>query len=129
LSEVISFIGPISGDAKRSAFFDADLFILPTHSESFGMVIAEALAHGLPVLTTTGAPWPILPQHGCGWWTDATVEGIAEGLKQATTQNSKSLQAMGAKGRQLIQAKFGWEKVADRFLALYNGLGNNRHFE
>ena len=77
LSEIVSFVGPIDGQRKQSAFFNADLFVLPTYSESFGMVIAEALAHGLPVLTTTGAPWSMLPQRGCGWWVDPTVDGIA----------------------------------------------------
>jgi hypothetical protein len=57
LSEVVSFIGPVYGSAKRSALFNADLLVLPSHSESFGMVVAEALAHGLPVLTTTATPW------------------------------------------------------------------------
>ena len=67
LGEVVSFTGPIEPEMKKSAFFDADLFVLPTHSESFGMVVAEALAHGVPVLTTTAAPWSILRERGCGW--------------------------------------------------------------
>ena len=80
---------------KTSAFLDADLFVLPTHSESFGMVVAEALAHGLPVLTTTAAPWSILRERGCGWWVDATVDGIAEGLRQATSLDSETLRVDG----------------------------------
>ena len=75
LDDVVSFVGPLDGRAKQEVFFDADLFVLPTHSENFGMAIGEALAHGLPVLTTTGAPWSMLPQRGCGWWVEPTVEG------------------------------------------------------
>ena len=67
LDGVVSFIGPIAGQTKQSAFFEADLFVLPTYSENFGVAVAEALAHGLPVLTTTGAPWSMLPARGCGW--------------------------------------------------------------
>lgn len=119
LGEVVSFTGPIGHQIKKSAFFDADLFVLPTHSESFGIVVAEALAHGLPVLTTTGAPWSILPERGCGWWVDATVDGIAEGLRQATILDPETLQAMGAKGRALVIAEFGWKRVADRILSTY----------
>jgi glycosyltransferase involved in cell wall biosynthesis len=85
LGEVVFFVGPIEAEKKESAFSNADLFVLPTHSENFGIVVAEALAHGLPVLTTTGAPWSTLAERGCGWWVDATVEGIAEGLRQATS--------------------------------------------
>jgi len=122
LGEVISFTGPVGHQMKKSAFFDSDLFVLPTHSESFGMVVAEALAHGLPVLTTTGTPWSILPESGCGWWVDATVDGIAEGLRQATILDPETLQAMGAKGRALVTAKFGWKRVADLMLSTYEGI-------
>jgi glycosyltransferase involved in cell wall biosynthesis len=122
LGEVVSFTGPLTDRMKKSAFFDADLFVLPTLSESFGLVVAEALAHSLPVLTTTGAPWSILPESGCGWWVDATVDGIAEGLRQATSLDSATLQAMGAKGRALVSARFGWKGVAERLLSTYEGV-------
>ena len=102
LSEVVSFLGPLDGPRKRSALFDANLLVLPTHSENFGMVVAEALAHGLPVLTTTGTPWSILPERDCGWWVEATVDGIAEGLSQATSRDTRNLQEMGARGRDLM---------------------------
>jgi glycosyltransferase involved in cell wall biosynthesis len=119
LGQVVSFTGPLGPGTKKSAFFDADLFVLPTHSESFGMVVAEALAHGLPVLTTTGAPWSILPESGCGWWVDPTVDGVAEGLRQATDLDPEILRSMGGKGRGLVSTKFGWNRVADLVLSTY----------
>jgi len=122
LGEVISFVGPLESQAKASAFFDADLFVLPSHSESFGMVIAEALAHGLPVLTTTGTPWSMLPQRGCGWWVDSTVDGIAQGLRQSTALDSSALHAMGAKGREWVATEFGWERIAKQFVTIYENL-------
>jgi glycosyltransferase involved in cell wall biosynthesis len=125
LCEMISLAGPVYGEAKRSAFFDADLFIFPTHSENFGMAIAEALAHGLPVLTTTGAPWSMLPERGCGWWVDTTVDGIVKGLRQATAQHSEALAAMGASGRAWVAAEFGWARVAKKFVATYESILSN----
>jgi glycosyltransferase involved in cell wall biosynthesis len=125
LCEMISLADPVYGDAKRSAFFDADLFIFPTHSENFGMAIAEALAHGLPVLTTTGTPWSMLPERGCGWCVDTTVDGIAEGLRQATMQDSETLAAMGARGRAWVAAEFEWVHVAKRFVATYKSILSN----
>jgi len=122
LGQVVSFTGPLGYGMKKSAFFDAELFVLPTHSESFGIVVAEALAHGLPVLTTTGAPWSILRESGCGWWVDATVDGITEGLRQATTLDPETLWSMGAKGRALVIAEFGWKRIADRILSTYRGI-------
>jgi glycosyltransferase involved in cell wall biosynthesis len=119
LGEVISFTGPIEPRMKKSAFFDAELLVLPSHSESFGVVVAEALAHGLPVLTTTKTPWSILAQRECGWWVEATVDGISEGLRQATDLEPEARRAMGAKGRALAIEQFGWECVAERILAMY----------
>jgi len=119
LNGVVSFVGPLDAEAKRSAFLEANLFILPTHSESFGMVIGEALGHGLPVLTTIGAPWPMLRQRGCGWSMDPTVDGIAEGLREATSLDPRTLHSMGEKGREFAAAEFGWEHVAEQFAAMY----------
>ena len=119
LGEVVSFTGPIEPHKRTSAFLDADLFVLPTHSESFGMVVAEALAHSLPVLTTTAAPWSILRDRGCGWSVDATVDGITEGLRQATSLDTEALRAMGKKGRSLVVEKFSWKSISDLMLSTY----------
>jgi glycosyltransferase involved in cell wall biosynthesis len=119
LNDVISFLGELDAGTKHAVLFGAGFFVLPTHSESFGMAVAEALAHGLPVLTTRGAPWPMLPDRGCGWWVDATVDGIAEGLRLATSLDNASLRQMGAKGREFVAAEFGWRPIARQFVTLY----------
>jgi len=122
LSEAVSFVGRLDGEEKESAFFSADLFVLPSYSESFGMVVAEALAHGLPVLTTTGAPWSVLRESGCGWWVDPTVAGIAEGLREATVQDSGTLAAMGERGRRVVSTSFGWQRVGEMMISAYEDM-------
>ena len=122
LSEIVSFLGPVDGPRKQAAFLEADLFVLPTRSESFGMAIAEALAHGLPVLTTTAAPWPMLVEHDCGWWVEPTVDGIVEGLRDATSRDPSALCTMGMKGRALVATEFRWERVAKEFVSTYEAL-------
>lgn len=122
LADVVSFAGPLEGAAKQAAFLGADLFVLATHSESFGMAIAEAMAHGVPVLTTKAAPWPDLSPRGCGWWVDDAVDGFAEALREATALDSATLRAMGSRGRQWMEEQFGWAGVARQFIALYQEL-------
>ena len=119
LSEVVSFTGPIEPQMKSAAFFDANLLVLPTLSESFGMVVAEALAHSLPVLTTTAAPWSILQECGCGWSVDPSVDGVAEGLRHATALDCAALRNMGTNGRVLVEQKFNWKTIAGLMLAAY----------
>lgn len=119
LKQIISFMGPLQGEAKEAALFGADLFILPSHSESFGMAIAEALAHGLPVLTTVGAPWPALIERLMGWRTPISIDGLAAGLAEATSLDTPVLRGMGQRGRDFVTAEFGWHHVARQFLATY----------
>jgi glycosyltransferase involved in cell wall biosynthesis len=121
LTDSISFPGPVAGAVKAALLAGADLFVLPSHSESFGMALAEALAHGAPVLTTTAVPWPQLETRQCGWRTAPTVDGLAEGLRVATARDRATLEAMGAAGRALA-AEYGWPRTADTFVALYESL-------
>jgi glycosyltransferase involved in cell wall biosynthesis len=122
LSQTVHFSGPLDGAAKERAFLNADLFVLPSFSESFGMAIGEALAHGLPVLTTTGAPWPMIAQRGCGWSVAPTVDGITDGLRRAIALDPARLAAMGETGRDLVRSDFAWPNVAKQFLQTYESL-------
>ncbi|HEX3406965.1 MAG TPA: glycosyltransferase [Caulobacteraceae bacterium] len=126
LGDVVSFPGPVAGEAKAALLQGADLFVLPSHSESFGMALAEALSHGAPVLTTTAVPWPALETRQCGWRAPPTVEGLAEGLRVATGRDRSTLRAMGAAGRELIAAEYGWPRIASAFVALYEDLARSR---
>ena len=100
------FLGPIEDDRKWSVYREADLFVLPSQSENFGIVIAEALACGVPALTTRGTPWQELALHGCGWWIDLGVEPLSLALREATSLPPSELREMGRRGRKLIEAKY-----------------------
>ena len=118
LDGAVSFTGLVNPVLKDFVFSNAQLFILPSYSESFGMAVAEALAHGLPVLTTTGTPWSALREGGCGWWVPPTVEGIAEGLRVATSLSRGELRQMGTKGVALAK-QFCWKSIAYQLVSKY----------
>ena len=122
LAETWEFCGEIDDREKWGAYRQADLFILPTHSENFGMVVAEALASGVPVITTRGCPWEGLPAHGCGWWVEPTAEGLEAALQEACSQTDEVLCSMGQRGRQWMESEFGSKMIAQRMTALYEAV-------
>lgn len=118
----VEFPGPLYGDAKTSAYFTADLFVLPTHSENFGMVVAEALAHGCPAVVSRGAPWPELESEGCGWWVDNSVPTLATTLDVAMRLPPDQLLAMGMRGRAWMERDFGWTAIGQKMDMAYRWL-------
>lgn len=106
-----SFPGLVTGEQKERCFAEADVFVLPTYSENFGIAVAEALARGIPVITTTGAPWRELETHRCGWWVKPGVEGVARAVATALATPSATLQEMGARGKVLIEEKYSWARI------------------
>lgn len=122
LSNRVIFVGSLHGAEKRDAFAAADVFVLPTHSENFGIVIAEALGAGVPVITTRGAPWVDLQTYKCGWWVHVSIDAIGEALLEATQCPKAELVTMGQRGRMLVSEKYSWPKVAEQSLQLYKWL-------
>lgn len=113
------FTGPVKGAEKWKLYQGADLFVLPTHSENFGIVVAEALSCGVPAITTRGAPWSDLVDHNCGWWIEVGVDPLVEALAQATRMSAADRSAMGGRGRELVDRKYTWSQVALALESVY----------
>jgi glycosyltransferase involved in cell wall biosynthesis len=122
VSDSISFSGSVVGGAKERQLAASDLFILPTMSENFGLVVAEALAHGVPVVTTHGAPWQELEEYRCGWWTAIGVAPLCEAIREATSMPGEELATMGRRGRILIGERYSWKVVAPQMIDVYRWL-------
>ena len=119
LSDEIQFIGPKYGPEKIDEYQNADLFVLPTHSENFGMVIAEALASGLPVITTKGTPWGEIITHNCGWWIDVGINELTSALEDALVKPQTALYQLGENGIDLIYKKYSLQRVSSEMKKLY----------
>lgn len=117
--ERVDLSGPLYGAARTQAYRSADLFVLPSHSENFGMVVAEALAHGCPVVASKGTPWEDVERQGCGWWTHNEVETLEATLDHAMRLPRATLKQMGSRGRAWMQRDFGWDSVAAKMEAAY----------
>jgi glycosyltransferase involved in cell wall biosynthesis len=122
LEPVVSFNGPAFQEKRWGHYLNADLFVLPTVSENFGIAIAEALASAVPVITTRAAPWEDLVRHQCGWWIDLGLDHLVQALREATRTSPAELKQMGQRGRTLVKEKYCWSCVAQEMMALYQWL-------
>ncbi len=118
----VKFVGVLYGEAKWSAYRDAELFVLPTHSENFGMTVAEALAVGTPAIVTKVAPWQGLQTHSAGWWIDNGVEALVACLMQAMAQSPDELARRGNSGREWMIRDFAWHMVGEKTRRTYQWL-------
>ncbi|MGL4541032.1 MAG: glycosyltransferase, partial [Polymorphobacter sp.] len=119
LRDSVDFHGAVADGDKAAVFASAALFVLPSHSENFGIVVAEALAAGLPVVATRGAPWDGLRGHRAGWWVDPTPAALAGAIGSALALPAAERRAMGERGHAWVAAAFGWEGIAAATARLY----------
>ena len=125
LSEVVIFVGGVYGAEKVSLLQSADFFVLPTYSENFGIVVAEALACGTPVITTHGTPWKELEDFACGWYVQVGLGALEKHLQKAISAPEEDLKIMGLHGRKLVENKFTVQAVAQKFLGIYKTLAKH----
>jgi glycosyltransferase involved in cell wall biosynthesis len=124
LDEKIQFLGHIEGREKETAFRTSDVCVVPSFIENYGIVVAEALANGLPVIASTGTPWRVIAEQGCGLWVENSPPQLARAIRDIQNCN---LAEMGAKGRELISSHYSWDDVAARMHDSYRYLLEKRH--
>lgn len=122
VSDIIQFLGPVYGDEKWKLYQESDVFVLPTITENFGIVVAEALACGTPVITTKGAPWEDINTYHCGWWVEVGKAPLKEALHSYINSSSEELEVMGKNGHRLIVNKYSSLAVAHQFIEMYKDL-------
>jgi glycosyltransferase involved in cell wall biosynthesis len=120
LGDSVQFVGPVDGDAREQLLARADVLVLPSPSENFGLVVPEALMRGVPVIATEGAPWSSLRDERCGWWIPVGVEPLADTFKDALSRSPADLRAMGDRGRRMARDRFAWATVVTSMRALYD---------
>lgn len=131
IDKSVEILAPVFGQAKVKLYQESSLFCLPSYSENFGMVIAEAMSCGVPVLTTTNCPWTLLNDTGTGWCINLSVDNLESTLRSALSQSPEHLYEMGQRASRLVYERYNYHNVALRTIELYKwilGAANKPNF-
>jgi glycosyltransferase involved in cell wall biosynthesis len=122
----VLLVGMVQGSKKSSLLKRADVFVLPSYSENFGIVVVEALACGTPVVTTTGTPWEELNAVDAGRWTPPTKDEIGHALRELLSMSQSRREQMGRRGAALIREHYTWDQAARKFLTVCDCVLNGK---
>jgi glycosyltransferase involved in cell wall biosynthesis len=115
----ISFLKPIYSQKKKNLLFaNYDFLVLPTYNENFGMVILEALARGLPVLTNHNAPWRDIKVFNAGWFIGENYEDLLSCLKRIFKTNIKTFRNKSFNAITLSK-NYSWNRLAKDYVNIY----------
>ena len=119
IADRITWPGMLQGDLKWGAFYAAEVFVLPSHQENFGLVVAEALACGKPVLISNKVNiWGEIKEEGAGLVSDDTQAGTDELLNHWLTMDATEFAAMQAKTISCFEKRFHVQRGAERLLEI-----------
>jgi glycosyltransferase involved in cell wall biosynthesis len=108
----------VTGSDKWALLRDADVFVQCSDSESFGLVVVEALAAGVPVVVTRTCPWPEVVSHGCGFWVEQTAPAIAGAIASLIADPARRLR-MSERATAFARERYSWDIVAKVMVQLY----------
>jgi glycosyltransferase involved in cell wall biosynthesis len=120
----VIFTDFLSGKEKEKALQSLSYLAVPSDFENFGMVVPEALIHGIPVIASKGTPWEELNTHNCGWWVDNDVDTLTETIQKAMNLPEDIRIAMGKRGKELIKNNYSVEVVSKKMIQLYSWILN-----
>jgi len=127
VAERIRLTGFLDRTGVRKVLAAADLWVLPSYSESFGIAVVEAMAAGLPVLITNKVNiWRTVQEARAGLVTRADGASVADGMLRLARLSSTERSSMGERGRELCRTSFSWEAAARELTTLYASIAERR---
>ena len=118
LHSSVIILGPLVGEDLENIYKNSKIFVLPTYSENFGLVVAEALSYGLPSITTKGAPWSILKKENAGWWCEPNIDELIKIFLQISKLRDKDYKLMSNNASR-ISKDFNWDLISLSYVKLY----------
>jgi glycosyltransferase involved in cell wall biosynthesis len=121
LESSVSVVGEVTGTTKWELISGSAFFILPSFNENFGIAIAEALACGVPVITTKTTPWECVAEKQAGWWIEHEHEALVKAINEAVKLPSEDWQRRSIAATS-IGRSFQWTDVAGKIMAFYESI-------
>jgi glycosyltransferase involved in cell wall biosynthesis len=122
LQDAVHFVGPLQGVDVVQAYVDADVFALPSYTESFGMTVAEAMACALPVVISDQVKIHAeIALAGAGLVTRCDVDEVASALVNLLC-DTEGRRNMGEAGRRLVQEKYAWPGIVGALTREYEAI-------
>jgi glycosyltransferase involved in cell wall biosynthesis len=114
--------GFVQGELKLGLLQDADLFVLPSYYENFGIAVAEAMAVGTPVVISDRVHiWQEIAAASAGWITSCEVATLTAAILEAL-QSSGIRKQRGENARRLVQEKYSWSAIALQTIQAYQDI-------
>lgn len=126
LCERVILTGMITGDVKRAALADADVFVLPSYQENFGIAVVEALAAGTPVIISDQVNiHHVITSEGVGAVVPTDIKPLSEAMARMLADHEGRAQA-AAKARPFVKRHYDWIEIARRWSERYAALAEGR---
>ena len=115
----VVFRGYVEGREKSELLASATAVVLCSRSENFGIVVAEALAAGTPVIVTTTTPWSMVEAKGVGWYVHDSVPAIAEAMRAALNLSYDERCDISRRAKEWMREDYSWSSVAVRMQEVF----------
>jgi glycosyltransferase involved in cell wall biosynthesis len=124
LTSRVTFTGFVAGPDKALLLQGADLFVLPSYAENFGVAVAEAMAAGLPVVVTPGVQIsPEIAAYQAGLVVEGEVDTWVTAILNLL-RSPEALLSLGENGKQLAKERYGWEAIAQTLTHIYESVSS-----
>jgi glycosyltransferase involved in cell wall biosynthesis len=119
LDDLVLFAGMLEGGDVVQAYVDADVFVLPSYSENFGMTVVEAMACQTPVVISDQVNIHAeISEAGCGLVVPCDADRIATAMHKVL-ENETGRKTMGVAGRLTARQRFAWSAIVERVISRY----------
>lgn len=115
LENRVFFTGDLYDKDKVEFLANADLFVLPSHTENFGIVYAESLASGTPIIASKNTPWSVVEDYSCGKWVENSVEETSKAIIEILQKDREIMRKNSIE----LALKYDWQSIAKEFKNLF----------